>query len=255
MSLPVVKLKDLSFVRCDVRKKTLVGTFTATADSPLGKTAVKLHNIKYEGKKIGIIKPQTLDFSGGSSTDLEAHFFGRGPDLRPESRKFLNLYWTTNQVIDLKVTPGPVPPGKTGTAVQFEAKATGSTALNVENIVAWIGGSTIAGHGADYSITITHPLPQLGTLEIIELSFIASVGGDDLLEGKLEDFIIEENLAKRDTDRRPAKLCRNQLTTLWDVSMYDKVEVKVTSASVKYVWFYINPDFAVSYLGLEGYVD
>ena len=62
-------------------------------------------------------------------------------------------------------------------------------------------------------------------------------------------------MAKRDTDRRPAKLCRNQLTTLWDVSMYDKVEVKVTSASVKYVWFYINPDFAVSYLSLEGYVD
>lgn len=40
-------------------------------------------------------------------------------------------------------------------------------------------------------VSLAHPLPQLGTLEIIELSFIASVGGDDLLEGKLEDFIIE----------------------------------------------------------------
>lgn len=199
----------------------MVGTFWATTDSSLAEIKVEAI-IKYGKTQIGKIKSQTLNFSGGP-LQLEAHFFEDGPNLNVDGIEFVDRYITTEDDIELVLN--------TTSALQLSAQVTGIATLGVKNLVAWVRGGIITG-GAEYSITIKHPL-QISTLEITELSFVATVGGDDLLKGKLKNFRIGAGLAEKDTGRHPAELCRNQLTTLWDVTMNSKVDVEITSASVK----------------------
>jgi hypothetical protein len=88
--------------------------------------------------------------------------------------------------------------------LQFEVQATGIATLDVKDIIAWVRPGVFIGN-ADYSITISRHtylrfksnqlIPSFSRTssskfhgEIIELSFVATVGGDDLLEGKLENF-------------------------------------------------------------------
>ncbi|KIJ89439.1 hypothetical protein K443DRAFT_16123 [Laccaria amethystina LaAM-08-1] len=223
MPTPVVTLDDLSFDRCG--PKAMIGTFTATTDSffkaPIEVEAI----IKYGRTKIGKITYQTLDFSNGAC-QLEARFFDGGPNLNHGAREFFSQYFTTKSEINLDVLIL-----KSTSPLQFEAQATGIATLDVKDIIAWVRPGVLVGN-ADYSITIKHPLPSF-TVEIIELSFVATVGGNDLLEGKLENFPVDAGLTEKNTGRHPGNLRRNPLTTLWGVTMNSKVDVDITSTSVK----------------------
>ncbi|EDR13901.1 uncharacterized protein LACBIDRAFT_305087 [Laccaria bicolor S238N-H82] len=244
---PVVELNDLTFDR--VESRAMIGIFTATTDSVIPVPIEVEATIKYGTAKIGRIKSQvgrdrilfrsspysrinqTLDFSNGSrELELEAHFFENGTNLNSDGMKFFKEYLTTENDIPLILN--------TTSALELKAQIRGIATLGVTGITAWVRLGILGGN-ADYTITIKHPLQQF-KMEIVKLNFVATVGGDDLLEGGLDNFTVEKGVAEGKTDRTHAKLCKNVLTSLWDISMYPKVSVAIRSANVKFDGLPIN---------------
>lgn len=226
---PVVELNDLTFDR--VESRAMIGIFTATTDSVIPVPIEVEATIKYGTAKIGRIKSQTLDFSNGSrELELEAHFFENGTNLNSDGTKFFKEYLTTENDIPLILN--------TTSALELKAQIRGIATLGVTGITAWVRLGIFGGN-ADYTITIKHPLQQF-KMEIVKLNFVATVGGDDLLEGGLDNFTVEKGVAEGKTDRTHAKLCKNVLTSLWGISMYPKVSVAIRSANVKFDGLPIN---------------
>ncbi|EDR13895.1 uncharacterized protein LACBIDRAFT_291971 [Laccaria bicolor S238N-H82] len=197
---PVVELNDLTFDR--VESRAMIGIFTATTDSVIPVPIEVEATIKYGTAK-------TLDFSNGSrELELEAHFFENGTNLNSDGTKFFKEYLTTENDIPLILN--------TTSALELKAQIRGIATLGVTGITAWF------------------------KMEIVKLNFVATVGGDDLLEGGLDNFTVEKGVAEGKTDRTHAKLCKNVLTSLWDISMYPKVSVAIRSANVKFDGLPIN---------------